>query len=122
MLPNKTKRDELKAKVYKELTDDGLNKDLETWTTTDCDVFVTAFEQEMELIDSVSQVFDTDAVKIHPKCDTKTCAIEDNRQKKADDPDKFGKIPDFACSTYNNAGGCGKGWWIGNEDLPTEWL
>ena len=122
MMPNKTKRDELKAKVYKELTDDGLNKDLETWTTQDCDVFITAFEQEMELMDSVSQVFDTDAIKIHPRCDIKTCAIEDNRQKKADDPDKFGKIPDFACSTYNNAGGCGKGWWIGNEDLPTEWI
>ena len=64
MMPNKTKRDELKAKVYKELTDDGLNKDLETWTTQDCDVFITAFEQEMELMDSVSQVFDTDVVKV----------------------------------------------------------
>ena len=121
MLPNKTKRDDLKAKVYKELTDNGLNKDLETWTTTDCDVFVTAFEQEMELIDSVSQVFDTDVVKVCPKCNH-AGAIEDNRQKKADDPDKFGKIPDFACSSYNNAGGCGAGWWIGNEELPTEWI
>jgi len=121
MLPNKTKRDDLKAKVYKELTDNGLNKDLETWTTTDCDVFVTAFEQEMELIDSVSQVFDTDVVKVCPKCNH-AGAIEDNRPKKADDPDKFGKIPDFACSSYNNAGGCGAGWWIGNEELPTEWI
>jgi predicted GNAT family acetyltransferase len=121
MLPNKTKRDELKAKVYKELTDDGLNNDLETWTSTDCDVFITAFEQEMELIDSVSQVFDTDTVKVCPKC-SQSGSIEDNRQKKADDPDKFGKIPDFACSSYNNAGGCGAGWWIGNEELPTEWL
>ena len=121
MLPNKTKRDELKAKVYKELTDDGLNKDLEAWTTSDCDVFVTAFEQEMELIDSVSKVFDTDVVKVCPKCNH-AGAIEDNRPKKADDPDKFGKIPDFACSSYNNAGGCGAGWWIGNEELPTEWI
>jgi len=121
MMPNKTKRDKLKAKVYKELTDDGLNKDLETWTTQDCDVFITAFEQEMELMDSVSQVFDTDVVKVCPKCN-QAGAIEDNRQKKADDPDKFGKIPDFACSSYNNAGGCGAGWWIGNEELPTEWI
>jgi hypothetical protein len=121
MMPNKTKRDELKSKVYKELTDDGLNKDLETWTTQDCDVFITAFEQEMELMDSVSQVFDTDVVKVCPKCNH-AGAIEDNRQKKADDPDKFGKIPDFACSSYNNAGGCGAGWWIGNEGLPTEWI
>ena len=128
MLPNKTKRDELKAKVYKELTDTnnpdipfGLNKDLETWTTTNCDVFITAFEREMELMDSISQVFDTDVVKVCPKCNH-AGAIEDNRQKKADDPDKFGKIPDFACSSYNNAGGCGAGWWIGNEELPTEWI
>jgi hypothetical protein len=60
-------------------------------------------------------------VKVCPKCNH-AGAIEDNRQKKADDPDKFGKIPDFACSSYNNAGGCGAGWWIGNEELPTEWL
>jgi len=121
MLPNKTKRDDLKAKVYKELTDNGLNKDLETWTTKDCDVFVTAFEQEMELIDSVSQVFDTDVVKVCPKCNH-AGAIEDNRQKKATNPDKFGGIPDFTCSDWNNAGGCSAGWWIGNAELPTEWL
>ena len=35
---------------------------------------------------------------------------------------QFGKIPDFTCTNHNNAGGCGKGWWIGNKDLPTEWL
>ena len=121
MMPNKTKRDELKAKVYKELTDDGLNKDLETWTTQDCDVFITAFEQEMELMDSVSQVFDTDVVKVCPKCNH-AGAIEDNRQKKATNPDKFGGIPDFTCSDWNNAGGCSAGWWIGNAELPTEWI
>ena len=47
------------------------------------------------------------SVKIHPNCDTKTCAIEDNREKKANEAvAKFGKIRDFACSNYNNAGGC----------------
>ena len=121
MMPNKTKRDKLKAKVYQELIDDGLNKDLEAWTTQDCDVFITAFEQEMELMDSVSQVFDTDLVKVCPKCNH-AGAIEDNRQKKAANPGKFGGIPDFTCSDWNNAGGCSAGWWIGNEELPTEWI
>ena len=97
------------------------------------DVFMTRAEDMLKMLDNnttddsdlVGEVFGEVkdlSVKIHPNCDTKTCAIEDNREKKASDPDKFGKIPDFACSNYNNAGGCGKGWWIGNEDLPTEWL
>ena len=103
-----------------------MSKDVESWTNDDIGKFLDLFEKlTQKKTDPVEEVFGKVkdlSVKIHPNCDTKTCAIEDNREKKANDPDKFGKIPDFACSNYNNAGGCGKGWWIGNEDLPTEWL
>ena len=112
-----------KAQAFK---DSKLSKDVESWTNDDIGKFLDLFEKlTQKKTDPVEEVFGKVkdlSVKIHPNCDTKTCAIEDNREKKANDPDKFGKIPDFACSNYNNAGGCGKGWWIGNEDLPTEWL
>ena len=133
MIPDESLRQTIKQNAYKELVNNGLaDKDIKTWTQENMDVFMTRAEDMLKMLDNNTD--DTDivedvfgdvkdiSVKIHPNCDTKTCAIEDNREKKASDPDKFGKIPDFACSNYNNAGGCGKGWWIGNEDLPTEWL
>jgi len=133
MIPDESLRQTIKQNAYKELVNNDLaDKDIKTWTQENMDVFMTRAEDMLNMLDNNTD--DTDivedvfgdvkdiSVKIHPNCDTKTCAIEDNREKKASDPDKFGKIPDFACSNYNNAGGCGKGWWIGNEDLPTEWL
>ena len=134
MIPDEALRQEIKAKAYNELVSNGLaDKDIKSWTKENMDVFMTRAEDmfsevvdlsndEQQLVEEVFGEVKDLSVKIHPNCDTKTCAIEDNREKKASDPDKFGKIPDFACSNYNNAGGCGKGWWIGNEDLPTEWL
>lgn len=121
MIPNEVKRAEIKKKVYAELTNNGLEKDLEKWTNKDCDLFITTVEQELDLVDTVSQVFDTNTVKVCPQCNT-AGNIEDNRQKKEEDPGKFGKIPDFACSNYGDNNGCGKGWWIGNEELPSEWI
>ena len=133
MIPDESLRQTIKQNAYKELVNNDLaDKDIKTWTQENMDVFMTRAEDMLKMLDNntddtdiVEEVFGDVkdiSVKIHPNCDTKTCAIEDNREKKASDPDKFGKIPDFACSNYNNAGGCGKGWWIGNEDLPTEWL
>ena len=134
MIPDEALRQTIKQNAYKELVNNGIaDKDIKSWTKENMDVFMTRAEDMLKMLDNnttddsdlVGEVFGEVkdlSVKIHPNCDTKTCAIEDNREKKASDPDKFGKIPDFACSNYNNAGGCGKGWWIGNEDLPTEWL
>ena len=134
MIPDEALRQTIKQNAYKELVNNGIaDKDIKLWTKENMDVFMTRAEDMLKMLDNnttddsdlVTEVFGEVkdlSVKIHPNCDTKTCAIEDNREKKASDPDKFGKIPDFACSNYNNAGGCGKGWWIGNEDLPTEWL
>ena len=121
-----------KQTSFTQFISQGNDKDVEKWDNNTIGQYLDLFEQlANEMADNSS---DTDiveevfgevkdlSVKIHPNCDKKTCAIEDNREKKASNPDKFGKIPDFACSNYNNASGCGKGWWIGNADLPTEWL
>lgn len=120
MIPNTTKRNELKKKVYTELTANGLNKDLEQWTIDDTDLFISTIEKELELVNTVSQVFDTNVVKVCPACNT-AGNVEDNREKKASD-DRFAKIPDFTCSNYGQNNGCGKGFYIGNKELPEEWL
>lgn len=134
MIPDESLRQTIKGNAYNELVNNGLaDKDIKSWTKENMDVFMTRAEDmfsevvdlsndEQQLVEEVFGDVKDLSVKIHPNCDTKTCVIEDNREKKTSDPDRFGKIPDFACSNYNNAGGCGKGWWIGNEDLPTEWL
>ena len=138
MISDEEVRKTVKSKAYNELVDNGIaNPDVKMWTKKNIDTFMTRAEDmfnamgidneiaqtsNKQLVEEIFGDVKDSSVKIHPNCDTKTCAIEDNREKKASDPDKFGKIPDFACSNYNNAGGCGKGWWIGNEDLPTEWL
>ena len=109
------------------------------WSSFELDKFLDLFYQvqaqdqqevvekpsDKEIVEEVFGDVKDLSVKIHPNCETKTCAIEDNREKKASNPDKFGKIPDFACSNYNNAGGCGKGWWIGSKgerEVPSSWL
>ena len=109
------------------------------WSSFELDKFLDLFYQvqaqdqqevvekpsDKEIVEDVFGEVKDLSVKIHPNCETKTCAIEDNREKKASNPDKFGKIPDFACSNYNNAGGCGKGWWIGSKgerEVPSSWL
>ena len=33
--------------------------------------------------------------------------IQDNRLKKIENPEKFGRIPDFKCNDYGNSSGCG---------------
>ena len=54
-----------------------------------------------EIVEEVFGEIKDLSVKIHPNCDTKTCAIEDNREKKASDS-KYAKIPDFACGNYGD--------------------
>jgi len=43
MIPNQVKRAEIKKKVYAELTNNGLEKDLEKWTNKDCDVIAPKY-------------------------------------------------------------------------------
>ena len=104
----------------------GLSKDVESWTNDDMSAFLDLFEKEVEATksdtDLVEDVFGEvkDLTKNCPDCG-KSENIEDNRQKKQDDPDKYGKIPSWSCSKYQGNNGCGWTAW-GDTDCPTEWL
>lgn len=120
MIPNEKKMKEVKTKVYNDMVESTeVNEDVDNWTSKDMDKFLNRVEVFLEDEDIIDVVFDNDTVKTCPSC-KQTGYIEDNREKKSDP--KFSKIPDFACSNYGENDGCGKGWWIGNDDLPTEWI
>ena len=120
MIPNEKKMKEVKTKVYNDMVESTeVNEDVDNWTSKDMDKFLNRVEVFLEDEDIIDVVFDNDTVKTCPSC-KQTGNVEDNREKKSDP--KFSKIPDFACSNYGENDGCGKGWWIGNEDLPTEWI
>tara|TARA_R100000742_G_C4276774_1_gene98076 strand:- start:373 stop:1215 length:843 start_codon:yes stop_codon:yes gene_type:complete len=122
---DKTKRDKYKRECWDEFTKTNPSN-LDEWNddtfNSFLDMFVEIQTAEKGLIEEVftDGVVESDEKKC-PSCD-KFGYIEDNREKKATDPGKFGKIPDFACSNYGEMAGCGKGWWINSEDLPTQWL
>ena len=120
MIPNEKKMKEVKTKVYNDMVESTeVNEDVDNWTSKDMDKFLNRVEVFLEDEDIIDVVFDNDTVKTCPSC-KQTGNVEDNREKKSDP--KFSKIPDFACSNYGENDGCGKGWWIGNDDLPTEWI
>ena len=120
MIPNEKKMKEVKTKVYNDMVESTeVNEDVDNWTSKDMDKFLNRVEVFLEDEDIIDVVFDNDTVKTCPSC-KQTGNVEDNREKKSDP--KFSKIPDFACSNYGENNGCGKGWWVGNEDLPTEWI
>jgi hypothetical protein len=128
MVEDKGKRLQYQKEAYDMCVEDGLSKEVEDWSDDDVTTFLATFQAQMSnTTNIVEEVFGDVNNKYENKtCPEKPCQlagnIEDNREKKANDPDKFGKIPDFACSNYGDKNGCGKGWWIGSADLPTEWL
>jgi predicted outer membrane protein len=120
MIPNDKKMQEVKTKVYKDMVESTeVNEDVNNWTNKDMDKFLNRVEVLLEDENIIDVVIGAEVIKECPIC-KKTGNIEDNREKKSDP--KFSKIPDFACSNYGENDGCGKGWWIGNDDLPTEWI
>jgi len=131
MIPDENQRDSLKKRAYNELVNMNVaDKDITKWTADNMSTFLTRVEDYLKedtsepetTKDIVEEVFGevTDkSGKICPVCN-KSGNIEDNREKKDADPGKFGKIPDFACSNYQDKDGCGQGWWMNNA--PTEWL
>jgi hypothetical protein len=120
MIPNDKKMKEVKTKIYNDMVNSTeVSEDVDNWTNKDMDKFLNRVEVFLEDEDIIDVVFDNETVKTCPSC-KQTGNVEDNREKKSDP--KFSKIPDFACSNYGENNGCGKGWWIGNDDLPTEWI
>ena len=120
MIPNDKKMKDVKTKVYNDMVESTeVNEDVNNWTSKDMDKFLNRVEVLLEDENIIDVVIGAEVIKECPSC-KKTGNVEDNREKKSDP--KFSKIPDFACSNYGENDGCGKGWWIGNEDLPTEWI
>lgn len=127
MVDDEATRNKIKKNVYKELVDSGIaSPEIKNWTKSNMDTFMQRaedmYQQENENSNPIEEVFG----EVEDKS-PKTCVecnvqgfIEDNREKKEQDPEKYGKIPDFTCSNYKSNGGCGKAWWINNA--PEEWL
>ena len=119
-----------KQTSYKQFTEQGNDKDVEKWDNNMIGQYLDLFEQiandiggKAEQEGIIADVFGEVSDKLERKCPEcgETDWIEDNRQKKADEPDKFGKIPSWSCSTYQGNQGCGWVAW-GNTDCPKEWL
>jgi hypothetical protein len=120
MIPNDKKMKEVKTKIYNDMVSSTeVSEDVDNWTNKDMDKFLNRVEVFLEDEDIIDVVIGAEVIKECPSC-KQTGNVEDNREKKSDP--KFSKIPDFACSNYGENNGCGKGWWIGNDDLPTEWI
>mgnify|MGYP001270993306 CR=1 FL=1 len=138
MIPDESLRQTIKGNAYNELVSNGLaDKDIKLWTKKNMDVFMTRVEDmfDMQLAidnkltlntdttDIVEEVFGEVTelvVRTCPDCNSPDW-IEDNREKKQSDPDKFGAIPSWSCSTYQSNKGCGWTAW-GDTDCPKEWL
>jgi len=132
MIPDEGKRNDLKTKVYNELVNmDVADKDITKWTADNMSTFLTRVEDYLErdtskpetTKDIAEEVFgevSESFIRACPECNSPD-HIEDNRQKKKDDPEKFGAIPSWSCSTYQGRNGCGWVAW-GDTDCPKEWL
>jgi hypothetical protein len=112
-----------KKSAYDTCVNSGSPSDVNDWTKGQVSTFFEMFDlissnPEEEII---KEVFgEITNKKVCPEC-SESDYIEDNRDKKESDP-KYSKIPDFACSNYGDNNGCGKGWYIGNEDFPSGWI
>ena len=131
MISDEALRQTIKQNAYKELVNNGIaDKDIKSWTKENMDVFMTRAEDMLKMLDNntdttdiVEEVFgevSVSAIRTCPECNSPDW-IEDNREKKQSDPDKFGAIPSWSCSTYQGNKGCGWVAW-GDTDCPKEWL
>jgi len=110
-----------KAQAFK---DSKLPKDVESWSNDDIGKFLDLFEKlTQKKTNPVEEVFGIEKETVIPTCPecNKSEWIEDNREKKQTNPEQFGSIPSWSCSTYKSNQGCGWVAW-GDTDCPKEWL
>ena len=113
--------DTYKAQAFKESK---LSKDVESWTNDEMGKFLDLFEKATQKkTNPIEEVFGEVIEKVIPTCPEcgKSEWIEDNREKKQTNPEQFGSIPSWSCSTYKGNKGCGWVAW-GDTDCPKEWL
>jgi hypothetical protein len=118
----------IKRDVYRDVVSKGFPEEVEDWDDKQIEIFKDLVFETQQVdstktdVEIVEEVFGEikDLTKNCPDCG-KSEYIEDNRKKKQDEPDKYGKIPSWTCSNYKEKNGCGwKAW--GDTDCPTEWL
>jgi hypothetical protein len=97
-----------KKTAYEQTVQEGADKDVENWTEENREMFYAFFEVAINISDVFGDVVvkqDNDKI-ICDKCKTSDW-VEDNTEKKASDPAKYGKIPSLVCSNYGSSQGCG---------------
>tara|TARA_R100001460_G_scaffold29450_4_gene58633 strand:+ start:3316 stop:4209 length:894 start_codon:yes stop_codon:yes gene_type:complete len=127
MIPDEKAKKKLMNETYNKVTSEqGFPENIEKWTVDQMSTYITMIEVVIDESNDEQQLVEEvfgetkDLTQNCPECG-KSEWIEDNRQKKQDDPDKFGKIPSWSCNNYGDKEGCGWVGW-GDTDCPTEWL
>lgn len=127
MIPDEKAKKKLMNETYNKVTSEqDFPENIEKWTVDQMDTYITMIEVVLDESSDEQQLVEEvfgetkDLTQNCPECG-KSEWIEDNRQKKQDDPDKFGKIPSWSCNNYGDKEGCGWVGW-GDTDCPTEWL
>ena len=128
------KAKKLKLTAYKEYVAKGHDKNVEMWDNTEIGEYLSLVEQHMSTSEKYPEVLDEKEIveevfgevtevetKKCPSCN-KSGWVEDNRPKKKEEPDRFGRIPDFTCSAYGESNGCGEGYYMGDDRIPGTWL
>lgn len=125
MEPDEKLMKQYKKTAYDKMIANGFSTDVNDWSEAQVKDFIEAFadtKNNSSIVDEIAAELGEvkDITKNCPECG-KSEYIEDNREKKQSDPQKFGKIPSWSCSKYNGANGCGWAGWD-DTDCPKEWL
>ena len=117
----KDKKSKAKTDAYAKVVDEGADKSVESWTEEEQEMFYAFFEvaiNEKDIVDTLEDAGISAEVKevvVKEDNDKITCDncksseyVEDNSEKKASDPAKYGRIPTLVCSNYGSNEGCGE--------------
>jgi hypothetical protein len=115
------KKANAKKTAYQQTVEQGAETDVEKWTDDQQEMFYAFFEvaiNQKDIVDTLEDAGISAEVKevvVKEDNDKITCDncksseyVEDNSEKKASDPAKYGKIPTLVCSNYGSNEGCGE--------------
>jgi len=115
------KKANAKKTAYQQTVEQGAETDVEKWTDDQQEMFYAFFEvaiNQKDIVDTLEDAGISAEVKevvVKEDNDKITCDncksseyVEDNSEKKASDPSKYGRIPTLVCSNYGSNEGCGE--------------
>lgn len=115
------KKANAKKTAYQQTVEQGAQTNVEKWTDEQQEMFYAFFEvaiNQKDIVDTLEDAGINAEVKevvVKENNDKITCDncksseyVEDNSEKKASDPAKYGKIPTLVCSNYGSNEGCGE--------------